>query len=275
MKKLAYPVKEIKPGVWRVEEMNLGTMYVVAGRDRGLVIDTGTGIGDFKALVEELLHTPYDVVLTHGHTDHAGGTHQFERVYVHSKDIPMVKKVGLAGRLDYAERILKTYPASAALFDPADMTTEIENPAWIPMGEGEIFDLGDKKIEVFACPGHTKGSVNLLNRADGILFSGDNHQHLELVTMEGDDRKAVVSRWLRGVRRSARQQKEGLFDTLCGGHEELEADLLSDLLACGEGIEKAKSNRNIKKSIFLKRLWRPLDGSTSFIWDSAGLTAMN
>jgi len=247
MKKPAYPVKEIKPGVWRVEEWNLGTMYVVAGRDRGLVIDTGTGIGNFRALVEELLRTPYDVVLTHGHTDHAGGTHQFEKIYVHGKDIPMVKKVSLAGRRDYAERIHGTYPESSPLFDPVDMTVENGHPELIPMGEGKIFDLGDKQIEVFACPGHTNGSVNLLDKADGILFSGDNHQHLELVTMEGEDRKAVINRWLRGVRRSVRQQKEGLFETLCGGHEELEADLLSDLLACGEGIVKGKIKPKYKK----------------------------
>lgn len=159
MKKVNYPVKELRPGVWRVEEFNLGTMYVVAGRDRGLVIDTGTGVGDFRGLVEELLPTPYDVVLTHGHGDHAGGVHQFERFYVHKKDVKMAKGANLASRKNYAERIHATYPESASLFDPADMTQDIENPEAIPMVSGHIFDLGDKQIEVIACPGHTPGSA--------------------------------------------------------------------------------------------------------------------
>ena len=247
MKKVNYPVKELVKGVWRVEEFNLGTMYVVAGRDRGLVIDTGTGVGDFRGLVEELLSTPYDVVLTHGHGDHAGGVHQFERYYVHRKDVKMAKGANLASRKNYAERIHATYPESASLFDPADMTQDVENPEAIPMVSGHIFDLGDKQIEVIACPGHTPGSMNLLDRADGILFSGDNHQHLELVMAPGEDRLAVVSRWLRGVRHSAKLQREGAFTMMCGGHEELESDLLEDLLACGEGILKGKIRPVYKK----------------------------
>lgn len=246
MKRVNYPVKEVKPGVWRVEEFNLGTMYVVRGSERGLVIDTGTGVGDFKGLVEELLSTPYDVVLTHGHGDHAGGTHQFPYVYVHRSDVKMAAGANLASRRDYAMRIHDTYPETAALFDPADMT-EDGKPTFLPMADGHVFDLGDKKLEVFACPGHTPGCIDILDREDKVLFSGDNHQHLELVMMPGDDRKAVIAKWLRGVRKAQKLRDEGAYDLLCGGHEELEIDLLEDLIACGEGILKDKIKPQYKK----------------------------
>ena len=102
MQKNGYTVKEMKPGVWRVEEFNLGTVYVVRGSKRGLLIDTGTGVGDLKGLVEELLDTPYDVVLTHGHGDHAGGTHQFRTFYVHKKDVRMALSSNLESRIQKA-----------------------------------------------------------------------------------------------------------------------------------------------------------------------------
>lgn len=247
MQKNGYTVKELKPGVWRVEEFNLGTVYVVRGSERGLLIDTGTGVGDLKGLVEELLDTPYDVVLTHGHGDHAGGTHQFERFYVHRKDVKMALSSNLESRKNYAKNILDTYPESKGLFDPEKMTVEVPRPEAIPFADGHVFDLGDKKIEVFACPGHTPGSVDLLDRADGVLFSGDNHQHIELIMMPGEDRKQVVAKWLRGVKKAAALRKEGAFDRMCGGHEELEEDLLDDLIACGEGILSGKIRPQYKK----------------------------
>ena len=39
--------------------------------------------------------------------------------------------------------------------------------------EGNLIEFGDVKLEVFETPGHTPGSIVLLNRKDKILFSGD------------------------------------------------------------------------------------------------------
>ena len=136
MQKNGYTVKELKPGVWRVEEFNLGTVYVVRGSERGLLIDTGTGVGDLKGHVEELIDTPYDVVLTHGHGDHAGGTHQFERFYVHRKDVKMALSSNLESRKNYAKNILDTYPESKGLFDPEKMTVEVPRPEAVPFADG-------------------------------------------------------------------------------------------------------------------------------------------
>ncbi|MBR5742914.1 MAG: creatininase family protein [Clostridia bacterium] len=247
MKQNVYTVKELKPGVWRIEEANLGTVYAVRGSERGLLIDTGTGVGDLRGLVTELLGVPYDVVLTHGHGDHAGGTHQFERFFVHKNDVKMALSSNLESRKNYAQNIMDTYPESKGVFDPDEMTVENPHPEAIPFTDGKVFDLGGKAIEVFACPGHTPGSVDLLDRADGVLFSGDNHQHLELIMMPGEDRKKVVAKWLRGVRKAAKLKKEGVFDMMCGGHEELESDLLSDLIACGEGILAGKIRPRYQK----------------------------
>ena len=49
---MCWTVNEIKKGVWHVDESGLNAMYVVKGSKMSAVIDAGTGIGDFKGLVE-------------------------------------------------------------------------------------------------------------------------------------------------------------------------------------------------------------------------------
>jgi glyoxylase-like metal-dependent hydrolase (beta-lactamase superfamily II) len=39
--------------------------------------------------------------------------------------------------------------------------------------DGDVIDLGGRKLEVLATPGHTPDSVSLLDRANGLLFTGD------------------------------------------------------------------------------------------------------
>lgn len=62
---MCWTVNEIKKGVWHVDESGLNAMYVVKGSKMSAVIDAGTGIGDFKGLVESLVDNPYVVLITH------------------------------------------------------------------------------------------------------------------------------------------------------------------------------------------------------------------
>ena len=39
--------------------------------------------------------------------------------------------------------------------------------------DGSVFDLGERVVEVIAVPGHTAGTIVLLDRKNGIVFSGD------------------------------------------------------------------------------------------------------
>ena len=76
---MCWTVNEIKKGVWHVDESGLNAMYVVKGSKMSAVIDAGTGIGDFKGLVESLVDNPYVVLITHGHVDHAGAEYNGRR----------------------------------------------------------------------------------------------------------------------------------------------------------------------------------------------------
>jgi glyoxylase-like metal-dependent hydrolase (beta-lactamase superfamily II) len=41
------------------------------------------------------------------------------------------------------------------------------------VGDGDVIDLGDRRLEVLHVPGHTPGSIALWEAATGLLFSGD------------------------------------------------------------------------------------------------------
>ncbi|MBW9152261.1 MBL fold metallo-hydrolase [Clostridium estertheticum] len=43
----------------------------------------------------------------------------------------------------------------------------------MPVKEGHVFDLGERELEVMYLPGHTNGSIALLDRKNRVLFSGD------------------------------------------------------------------------------------------------------
>ena len=61
-------------------------MYLVEGDKKAALIDTGSGLGSLKPVVERLTDKPVTVLLTHGHVDHAMGAAEFSDVYMSRKD---------------------------------------------------------------------------------------------------------------------------------------------------------------------------------------------
>ena len=66
-----YEISCPTPGVWEISDSLNDSFYVITGRDRALVIDTGMARGDVPALVREITALPFDLALTHGHGDHS------------------------------------------------------------------------------------------------------------------------------------------------------------------------------------------------------------
>jgi glyoxylase-like metal-dependent hydrolase (beta-lactamase superfamily II) len=51
-------------------------------------------------------------------------------------------------------------------------------PADVRLQEGDVIDLGNRKLEIVHLPGHTPGSIGVYIRDEGILFTGDSLQAL-------------------------------------------------------------------------------------------------
>ena len=166
-------VTEIAPDTYAINEFGMNAMFLCVGKERALLIDTGTGLCDLKGLVASLTELPYDVVLTHGHVDHAGGMDQFETVYIHEADMQRAKDLTYEERRHYAGSLHSMDKDGAFEVDPGQVRRWQNIPEMKPVSEGDVFDLGGRQLEVFFMPGHTAGSITLLDRKNRIHFSGD------------------------------------------------------------------------------------------------------
>ena len=63
--------------------------YLLCGRKKALLIDTGLGVSNLREVVESLTPLPVFVATTHVHWDHIGGHRLFARFAVH--EVPAVR----------------------------------------------------------------------------------------------------------------------------------------------------------------------------------------
>ena len=204
---------EIAAKTYLINEFGLDVMFLLKGRDRALVIDTGTGYFQLRETVEALLGgMPYEVALTHGHTDHAGGMGVFDRVWLHPADFELARQITPESRRRYGDML------KGVLGDPdvwaysGDQVLESPVPELLPLEEGHRFELGGRTVETIATPGHTAGSVSFIDDASRILFSGDAANSNLLLAFRG----APVRTALEGLLKLKAQ--EGRFDRNYNGH---------------------------------------------------------
>ncbi|MBQ9009791.1 MAG: MBL fold metallo-hydrolase [Clostridia bacterium] len=84
-------IKEVRPGIFLMDEAHEATGYLVVGQDRACVIDTMNGYTDLGRAVRELTDKPLRVVNTHGHPDHIFGNVYFDEAYMHPADLPLAQ----------------------------------------------------------------------------------------------------------------------------------------------------------------------------------------
>lgn len=164
-----FRTEQLNDHLYRIHDITDVFMYLVIGNETAALIDTGCGFGDLRSVVERLTDKPVVTILTHGHVDHALGAAQFDAVYMNRLDIPVyIEHCDVKLRLDY----LRMSP----LYEPGVEETMLE-PAdtehFLPMGDDTEFDLGGIHIRMYACPGHTPGSMCALIEEDRILITGD------------------------------------------------------------------------------------------------------
>ena len=76
-----YEYTKIRENIWQVAADNGVSCTLVKGSKMAVLIDTGYGVRNLWAFVEENIATPYIVINSHGHPDHIGGNHWFNTVY--------------------------------------------------------------------------------------------------------------------------------------------------------------------------------------------------
>ncbi|MBZ9685225.1 MBL fold metallo-hydrolase [Clostridium estertheticum] len=192
-----HTVEQIAPNTYRIDENGAVNCYLAVGKDRALLIDTGCGIGNLKSTVEQITALPVDVVLTHAHCDHAGGVGWYERFFVHEADRAFAYRI-LSSRL--AARTIVRKTASKSDFAKLPFKSKP-----MPISNGHIFELGGRSISVIHTPGHTRGSIVLLDDKHKIMFTGDDINPFLLMCLPGC---TSLKEWLTGGEKILEFSKE-------------------------------------------------------------------
>jgi glyoxylase-like metal-dependent hydrolase (beta-lactamase superfamily II) len=234
-----FDVRELERGVHLVSEPYHVNSFLVQGQKSAVLLDTGLGVANIRAIAEEVTDKPLLVVNSHYHFDHTGGNPLFDEIAIHRDGAPLLERQaadGLAeGYMAYTKRLLEAwgpYKKADDLFfhlitaerlirplpDGFDPTTYriVPTRATRLLEDGDVLDLGGRKLEVLHTPGHSPDCICLLDRENGLLFGGDTvntgpvYAHLEesdlqkfaestarLAQLSDDVRRVFVCHYMR------------------------------------------------------------------------------
>jgi hydroxyacylglutathione hydrolase len=126
----------------------------------GAIIDPGEEFPWIERAVRELKVEVKKLLLTHSHLDHVGALNDARRrwpdapIFLHPDELEMYNLA----------------PQMAQMFgmhmDPLPAPD-------VFVREGDVIEVGTLRFDVLDTPGHSPGSVSLIARDQGVVFSGD------------------------------------------------------------------------------------------------------
>lgn len=149
-------------------------MFHVVGKDADLVIDFGMGLADLRSALDIRAGKPVLAVATHVHVDHVGSFHDFETRLGHAAEAEAFARMPDADTLaDYFRTQLDALTAAT----PTGMTPKTYRISPAPLTriltENDVVDIGGASYTILHLPGHSPGSIGLLDQRTGEFFSGD------------------------------------------------------------------------------------------------------
>ncbi len=210
-------MKQVKGNIYLLESAGFVNIYAIV-RDSGvLIIDTGTP-GKAETIIKELAGInvkPSDIkaiVITHAHPDHAGSCAALSdkspaKIYVHRNDFDiLLGKAPLPEPRYFVEKLSSFITKHFWKYTPPKHA--------IPVDEhSAIQDFGDFRI--IHTPGHTPGSISILDAKDGTLFCGD------VINNRGNSLTGPLKYFTIDAGQAWHSvEKLGVlnFNTLCPGH---------------------------------------------------------
>jgi glyoxylase-like metal-dependent hydrolase (beta-lactamase superfamily II) len=173
-----FEIYRVDDGIYAFVEANQfqeTISYLIVGSERALLFDTGLGMVPIRPLVEQLTTLPVEVLNSHTHYDHVGGNAEFERILAVNTPYTTANQAGFP----HPELAGEVAPDAFCHGPPAGLDTAgFHTRAWRPfrtVADGDTIALGGRILEVIQVPGHTPDAVALLDRARGLLWTGDSY----------------------------------------------------------------------------------------------------
>ena len=205
MEQLKTAIVNYGRGIYAIDQQMVRA-FLIVGSKSALLLDTGAVCVDIKKYIEQITGLPVTVILTHGDADHTGNLMAYNTAYCNENDHAAV----LSHESGKDVRLLS-------------------------LSEGDAFDIGGRVLKTLLTPGHTAGSVCLLDEENGILFAGDTVSYGP-VFMFGAGRS--MTDYLESLRRLEKLSIDGVFKTVycCHGACPIPADAVEELKSCAEGV---------------------------------------
>ena len=162
----------------------------------------GAQDGYAAAVAEGLTDLPIELLNTHGDVDHVSGNVGFDRFYMAPEEEENYRSGGGGGEL-------------------------------VPVGDGSVIDLGDRPLEVILVPGHTPGSIAVLDKKNRVMVGGDTIQDSTLYMFSPRGSMRVYCESLKKLLKRVPE-----FDEVYTSHGSfpVKSDLVAKLLEGAESI---------------------------------------
>jgi hydroxyacylglutathione hydrolase len=137
---------------------------------KAICIDPGEGSDELFDFITSKRLKLQAITLTHGHLDHVGGTLALHNrfpdaeVILHKDDEELY--YGLPRQPLFMGMQAEQMAALGLDYDDPPRLTRNWN-------DGEVYELGELRLKVLHCPGHTRGHVVFAEETERVVFVGD------------------------------------------------------------------------------------------------------
>ncbi|MBQ4257563.1 MAG: MBL fold metallo-hydrolase [Clostridia bacterium] len=236
---------EVRPGIYKIsqpwfrDDTLHANAYLILGEKAAVVYDTMFGYGNLRAFCEEITDLPLILINSHFHGDHAAGDFDFDFVYIHPFDLPGIYN----GFHQDAQGLLEAARAAAKPeFAPQLALSEMCVPKPMktyPIYDGDLFDLGDRKLEVVHVGGHSPGCIVLLDPDRKIAFSGDTCNDNTIISRYPCD---SLEEYYVGMQHLKERVTETGIEYFFGGHFSAGVEIVDEMFELLDAIFAGKDD---------------------------------
>ncbi len=199
-------ITQYNENTWIFDEGEV-RFFLLTGTKEALLIDSGMQTKNAKEMAGDITKLPIKLLNTHADPDHIGSNGEFEEFYMNPAE---------------AGNYYKSHKGSGKM---------------IPIEDKDTLDLGDRPLEIISLPGHTPGSIAVLDVKGRLLFSGDPIQDGNIF-MFGDQRE--MHAYILSMEKIIKMQDR--FDHIMPSHGTCPVDkeIMPKLKEAAEGILAGK-----------------------------------
>ncbi len=211
---------KVNDQTFRIEDDTV-RFFVLTGDDKALLVDSGMNTPNAREIAQSITDLPIILINTHADIDHISGNKAFDKAYMS--------------------------PSEAAFYHNTQKCVGDIIPVW----EDDIIELGSRVLKVIMLPGHTSGSIGLLDEKYRVLISGDNIQDGRIF-MFGDNRDMFA--YIHSLERLELYKDN--FDTIYPSHGSfpLKADIIPKLIKGAKLITQNKLEHT-EADFMGKKIW--------------------